>query len=77
MTYKTNGHNGAIVLHSDIPTLQDLFDLIEKGKLAVEEDEVVTYYYDFWDQQQETTCVSSLHQLMDLYKIRKLLVVRD
>lgn len=75
MTYITKGEAGSNLMYTHgIPTLNEVFKLIEKGKLDLEEDEVISYYYDFWDKENNKICVSSFHQVMKLYELKDLLI---
>ncbi len=65
--YKEREESISLSIHY-VPMLEELFNLIDSGSLEVESDEIVTYYFDEEDKGKEITCVSSLAQLMYLYK---------
>lgn len=71
MIHKNKDKTGAVIFYpKGIPYLEEIFDLIDEGKLDLEEDEVISYYYDEWDQKYNKICVGSFHQIMKLYELK-------
>ena len=68
MYRKKNNKTGAVELHiNHIPSLEEVFNLIEEDSLDLEGDEVISYYFDAEDREKEAVSTASYNQMMYLY----------
>ena len=65
--YKTKSDNNAIIIHNEIPLLASIFKIMDEDGLQMEEDEVISYYYNVPDRLHNIVSISSFNQIYKLF----------